>query len=253
MRAKNVIMSKCITILAFVIFALNNSSSYSQEYKKMFTDGKKWVYEETMFAPPKHPDHEQRWIEEVVGDTVYNSKPAKIVLVKHSYVSQKYDINDYYEYKYVAWEENGISYVGDKMICNMNLTDGDSFYNHDVKSVDYVDTDLGKLKRIHFQDLVYRYPRALVEGIGYSNDMMLGYDDPIGGSFIELKECYDNGKLIFTTADFTSALREIDAEMETAPESVDPNQMMYDIMGMQVKNPQSGALVIQNHKKYVVK
>lgn len=29
--------------------------------------------------------------------------------------------------------------------------------------------------------------------------------------------------------------------------------MMYDIMGMQVKNPQSGALVIQNHKKYVVK
>lgn len=139
------------------------------------------------------------------------------------------------------------------MICNMNLNNGDSFYDLNVEYIDYVDTDLGKLKRIHFDDLVYRYPRALVEGIGYSNDLMLGYDDPIGGSFIELKECYDNGKLIFTTGDFTSALREIDAENETATESLDFNQPMYDSMGMQVKNPVPGTVVIQNHKKFVVK
>ena len=251
MGTKN-IMSKYVT-LAIVIFALIDSSASAQEYKKMFTDGKKWVYEETMFAPPKHPDHEQRWIEEVVGDTVYNSKPAKIVLVKHSYVSQKYDINDYNEYKYVVWEENGISYIGDKMICNMNLNRGDSFYDHEVESIDYVDTGLGKLKRIHFQDLAYRYPRVLVEGIGYSNNLMLGYDNPIGGSFIELKECYDNGKLIFTTADFTSALREIDAENETSTESLNPNQPMYDLMGMHVKNPVPGTVVIQNRKKFVVR
>lgn len=83
--------------------------------------------------------------------------------------------------------------------------------------------------------------------------MMLGYDNPIGGSFIELKECYDNGKLIFTTADFTSALREIDAENETSTESLNPNQPMYDLMGMHVKNPVPGTVVIQNHKKFVVK
>lgn len=251
MGTKN-IMSKYVT-LAIVIFALIDSSASAQEYKKMFTDGKKWVYEETMFAPPKHPDHEQRWIRTIIGDTAYNAKPAKILLVKHSYVSQKYDINDYNEYKYVVWEENGISYIGDKMICNMNLNRGDSFYDHEVESIDYVDTGLGKLKRIHFQDLAYRYPRVLVEGIGYSNNLMLGYDNPIGGSFIELKECYDNGKLIFTTADFTSALREIDSENETSTESLNPNQPMYDLMGMQVKDPVTGTVVIQNHKKFVVK
>lgn len=77
---------------------------------------------------------------------------------------------------------------------------------------------------------------------------MLGYDNPIGGSFIELKECYDNGKLIFTTADFKSALKEIDAENETSTESLNPNQPMYDLMGMRVKNPAPGAVAIQNRK-----
>lgn len=56
-------------LLAIAICTVSQVVS-AQEYKKMFTDGKKWVYKETMFSGSENRSQDQSWVKEVVGDTV---------------------------------------------------------------------------------------------------------------------------------------------------------------------------------------
>ena len=93
------------------------------------------------------------------------------------------------------------------------------------------------------------YIYYMVEGIGLSKDEFVNMgliDDNI--YFHRLIACYDNGKCIFSAADFpkegTSGL--------TTPRVIrlDDNAL-YDIQGRKWRNIKNGEFFIQNGKKYI--
>ena len=234
------------------------------EDKKILTEGKRWEYIDNNLHGLEYYERTRgtKYMAEVIGDTVIYSKPAKKLLIKYEHPDKEAfkDKPKTGEYIKVFIEENGRVYSQDdsyqQVYVDMNIEDNKAFGVIPVEHEDYIESPMGKLKRVYFTSLldnkdVY-HPLAMIEGVGSSNSFV-GQDlfATDGGNHTRMTAFYYNDELVFTEEDFSPfpvGVEEIEVEKAAAGCDDAP---YYDLMGQRVKNPVPGSILIRNGCKVV--
>lgn len=255
MKTKNLIF----VLLAFV--ACLGMEAQETQYKPILTEGKKWVFQfDDLFITPPYVT----WrIAEVVGDTVYCDKNAKIVKLRYAYPDEESSVayldnkanEDNGDFR-IFWEENGIVSNEYGNLVNMNLNEGDSIMQITVRKVDVFQSPIGPLKRIFTSKPDARTPHTMIEGVGFYSTWQDPSPRPIDNSYWRLIVCYEGETLICTGEDFKDPASIEEILGNTSSENkyeYNPSQTAYDINGRVVNNPIRGSIVIQNGRKFVIK
>lgn len=227
----------------------------AQEYIPMLSEGKSWTCINGHMQNSSDTENKAnaKYIITVEGDTIVDGKEmAKIV----------WRYNDGHVYSYAAYEENGKLYsyfkkYGDEketlmLMYDMNWNVGDETLQGKVTTVDEIEVKGIKRKRIIVGE--GEYATYIVEGIGadwfwYFSGVAPDHSSDKYMYCQYMTECYDNGSLIFTQADFVT-------EPTTAINSIKTNlhkcqQTIYDISGKPISIPSRGTVYIQNCKKKI--
>lgn len=244
---------KKIMLLAIMLY-FSTASVFSQDaYKSLLIDGRTWKLSYTCRDTWEDlPD--AYMVITVDGDSVVDGKTCKKLLVDYRTL-----VSAVYPKYIVAYEKDGKTYMIDEdgkehLIMDMSLHEGDAI--DEVQTVlkeDYVDIDGVRRKRLMIDsgvDHIYgEYLYYMVEGVGLSKDEFVFtglIDENI--YFHRLLACYDNGKCIFSTADFykggTSGM--------TYPRIISlTDNSIYDLQGRKRSNITKGEIFIKNGKKYI--
>lgn len=235
-------MKQLITIL----FLLLTSDVNAQDYLPILKQGRVW---KCVVRTPSW-DIPRPFTVTVAGDTIVNERK----MFKVSIVFDKLEgYNNRENSVMPAYEEDGqVWTLGEKgsdkatLLIDMNLHKGDNIAVGTVSNVDTITVNGVKRKRIKahgFDGGVY-----WVEGIGASHDFWAGYDGKINnGEYAYMKECYDNGELIFTKDDFRTGLAD---GINKVTRDVKDDNAMHDIGGRHIKEPQPGSVYIKGGSKY---
>ncbi len=244
---------KKIILLAIMLY-FSTATIFSQEaYKTLLTEGKVWKLSYT-YRDSKQDIPDAYMTITVDGDSIVDGKACKKLLVDYRIL-----VSAVYPKYIVAYEKGGKLYMIDEngedhLIMDMSLHEGDAI--DDVQTVvkeDYVDIGGIRRKRLMIDSGVDHingeYLYYMVEGVGLSKDEFVFtglIDENI--YFHRLLACYDDGKCIFSTADFykggTSGM--------TYPRIISPtDNSIYDLQGRKRSNIIKGEIFIKNGKKYI--
>ena len=190
----------------------------------------------------------------VDGDTIVDGRKCKKLLVDYRNLAEVV-----YPQYIVAYETNGRVYRIDEgreehLVMDMNLHQGDAVNMvQNVLKEDTVIVDGIKRKRLMIDSGVDHpdgeYLYYLVEGIGMSKDEFVNLgliDENI--YFHRLIACYDNGKCVFSAADF---LKEGTSGLNMPKVNCPQNNTMYDLQGKKRSSIKKGEIFIRNGKKYI--
>lgn len=231
-------------ILLAIILYFSTANIFGQEaYKSLLTEGKTWEIVTTNTNPTDHED-EVSYIK-LCGDTIVSDHNCKILV--HT--------NSEYTWKSILWEDDKTIYKYDEStktflpLMNFNLRKGDKVgkWGH-VLSEDNVEVN-----NIVYRRLAIGYegevPLAYwVEGIGASKDYWITLFETHIGEYSYMQECCENGKCIFSVADFSKE----ETSGITMSQVVHPkDDSLYDLQGRKRSNIIKGKMFIQNGKKYV--
>ena len=190
----------------------------------------------------------------VDGDSIVDGKKCKKLLVDYRNLAEVV-----YPKYIVAYETGGRVYRIDEdreehLVMDMNLHQGDAVNMvQNVLKEDTVIVDGIKRKRLMIDSGVDHpdgeYLYYLVEGIGMSKDEFVNLgliDENI--YFHRLIACYDNGKCVFSAADF---LKEGTSGLNMPKVNCPQNNTMYDLQGKKRSSIKKGEIFIRNGKKYI--
>lgn len=234
--------------LATLFFLLLASVANAQEYLPILKQGRVWKCVDTNVS--LMGDVPRPFTVTVAGDTIVGNKKMFKVSVVYDKLDGYKDREDRVK---PAYEENGqvwtLDYEGigkATLLIDMNLHKGDKIEPGTVNDVDTIIVNGIKRKRLKvhdFDDGVY-----WVEGIGASHDIWAGSDGREIGAYAYMLECYDNGELVFTQADFrvkpTNAINNVKVGVKNN------NDAMYDTNGRPVTCPVPGRIYIKGGLKY---
>ena len=190
----------------------------------------------------------------VAGDSIVDGKKCKKLLVDYRNLTEVV-----YPRYIVAYETGGRVYRidGDReehLVMNINLHQGDAVdIVQTVQKEDTVIVDGIKRKRLIIDSGVDHcdgeYLYYLVEGIGMSKDEFVNLgliDENI--YFHRLIACYDNGKCVFSAADF---LKEGTSGLNMPKVNCPKNDQIYDLQGRKRGSIRKGEIFIRNGKKHI--
>lgn len=253
-------------LLTVMLVGCFTALAEATEYKKILTEGKTWVYTNGNISGGWYDLYTgTKYVAKVVGDTVVYSIPAKKILIKYEHPDKEgfKDKPKTGEYIRIFAEENGIIFEPTDDNSSLLYVDMDVDNNPTpeigvpVLSVDYIDSPMGKLKRIFMgeaKDIKKNeiYPLCMIEGVGSSNTLITPDGNKTdGGGYERMTAFYYNDALVFTEEDFSPfpvGVEEIDVEKATPGNDDAP---YYDLMGQRVKNPVPGSILIHNGCKIV--
>ena len=251
-----------------MILLLSFSMSSFAQPKPLLTEGKKWEcgsISNTESRPSVYYNIK------VGEDTLVGNKACRKMYVEYTKVepSDKYSLDDYKDYSFVAYEEDGrlYRYVDDifDLYLDFNLKEGDELKFSCHGEVEPVEPDpnykILKEDTIIVRGREYRRltpgyidkPSAYwVEGIGTSREFFLTlYLVPTNGGNLYVTPimlaCYENGECIFTKDDFHTTATSV----QSAKEDTKGECELYDIIGRKVSKPGKGKVYISKGKKHV--
>lgn len=250
-------MRMLFLLIAVICFGMNADAQEKQEYKPMLVDGRVWK----TIAPS-----EKDWLyadlhftRTVCGDTIVAGRTCK--KIHFVWDNPQDDIPLQKDYYYAAFEENGKLYEcedngGASKILDFSIHLGDHISNKNLEVVgeDTIEVNGETYRRLTFNDnngYVEENVRW-VEGIGSNYDFL--YYKPTGSypiimsyfPYAYLSECYDNGKLVFSHADFMKEPVVNDIDQVTAEKN---KGTMYNLLGQRIKTPRKGEIYVQDGKK----
>lgn len=244
---------KKIMILTIMLF-FSMANIFSQEvYQSVLTEGKMWKLS-LSYRDSRQDIPDAYMTITVNGDSIVNGKVCKKLLVDYRNIAEVI-----YPQYIVAYENNGKVYRIDEdgeenLVMNMNLHKGDIFDDINVVlKEDYIVID-GMVRKWLMIDSGIdhthgEYIYYIVEGIGLSKDEFVNtglIDENI--YFHRLIACYDNGKCIFSAADFPK----VGTNGLIIPQMVIlKDNTLFDLQGRKRSNIMKGEIFIQNGKKYI--
>ena len=227
--------------------------SEERPYMPVLTEGRLWklsyTYRDTWQDIP-----DTYMTIAVAGDSIVDGKKCKKLLVDYRNLTEVV-----YPQYIVAYETGGRVYRIDgggeeHLVMNINLHQGDAVdIVQTVQKEDTVIVDGIKRKRLIIDSGVDHcdgeYLYYLVEGIGMSKDefVNLGLTDE-NIYFHRLIACYDNGKCVFSAADF---LKEGTSGLNMPKVNCPKNDQIYDLQGRKRGSIRKGEIFIRNGKKHI--
>ena len=126
-------------------------------------------------------------------------------------------------------------------------------FNYVVESIDTISVKGILYRRFNFLDTEERgYKYHWVEGIGtsglYSTDIGYPLTGPPGHK--GMISCYEDGKCIFESTDFTVPATGIKPVKKEVAQKL---KRLYDITGKRISNPRKGEVYIKGGEKYIEK
>jgi hypothetical protein len=230
-----------ILIILFCTFTI---ASIAQTYKPVLSDGKEWIY--ATVDQYNRTDTTGYYTITVVGDTVINNYNCKKIIVQD-------EKNLYPNRTCVAYEDNGKVYkvkngeftllfdIGlkeDDYIFDIQLVvaEGEIFINGLSHKILIIDSMVDHTA----DESVYK----VIEGIGISKDEFISsFDLRSDRDFCILISCTENGKIIYKSTVYN------EAGINSPIINNKVNNMLYDLKGIRITNPQKGNLYIHNGKK----
>lgn len=246
-------MTKCKENGECIFTQEDFSKERCQEYLPVLVDGRTWKLSYTYRDTGEDLPNTYMTIT-VDGDSVVYGKKCKKLLVDYPTL-----VSAVYPQYIVAYESNGKVYRIDEegeeyLVMDMNFHTGDVFEDVNVvlkedymmiggKRHKWLMIDSG-IDHVNGEYLYYE-----VEGVGLSKDefVNMGLIDE-NTYFHRLIACYDNGKCIFSAADF---LKNGTSGLTTPPITKLKDDTMYDIQGRKCNDIIKGKIFIQNGKKYI--
>lgn len=232
------------TMLLAIMLFFSTANIFSQEeYKSLLTEGKTWKVVTTNTNPIDNEEVET--CIKLSGDTIIGGYICKILVHTNkdsSWISVLLE-NDKIIYRY---DESTRAFLP---LMDFNLHEGDQVGDWGyVLSEDRVEVNNVAYRRLaigYEEDTPIAY---WVEGIGASKDCWITLFETHIGEYSYIHECCENGKCIFSAADFSK-----DGTSGIAtPQMVSPNDnILYDLQGRIRSSLMKGDIFIQNGKKYV--
>lgn len=250
-------MRTLFLLMATICFGVNADAQEKQEYKPMLVDGRVWKT-----VAPSEKDWlyaDLHFTRTVCGDTIVAGRTCK--KIHFVWDNPQDDIPLQKDYYYAAFEENGKLYEcedngGASKILDFSIHLGDHISNKNLEVVgeDTIEVNGETYRRLTFNDnngYVEENVRW-VEGIGSNYDFL--YYKPTGSypiimsyfPYAYLSECYDNGKLVFSHADFMKEPVVNDIDQVTAEKN---KGTMYNLLGQRINAPRKGEIYVQDGKK----
>lgn len=249
-----------LLLLIIALFFCNRAGA--QDYHPILSDGRIWVME--LVIDDIGTEHKQTIIAAVNGDTIVDGRECKRIEVSQYRPDVREPGNRYCK---AAYEENGKLYVHGltgstldefSLLIDMTLpTDGEiPFFQFPLKviSEDVVEVRGVERKRITFGLNYNGLPLTWIEGIGSSMDIYATLvDKPTTWSCINILECYDKGKLIFTRDDFAKGLSSTAINAPTASAAAERASAIYDLSGRRTNGTAHDGIYVTKGKKYVAR
>lgn len=232
-----------LIILAFAANTLN-----AQTFLPFLNEGKKWVFADVEIVGQKY-DEQEVYTKQVDGDSIAYGLPCKRL-------SCEREDRDFITYG-VAYEEDGRLYTFEEdyygsynfvpvLICDMNLAVGDSAWKGHVAKVDTIEVRGVTRRRITIDQ--WGQKEIWVEGIGSSTDDWPTYR-AVHCAYSYIRECYDNGELVFTEDDFFADPVTNGITTPSMPYSKD--NRVFDLQGRRVEKPLAGGIYVRHGRKFV--
>lgn len=205
------------------------------------SEGKVWNFVQRMY---EHDDIERAFTVTVSGDTVANGQLCKKLVRVYKDTPDVQDVYAVFEKDSKIYEMFG----GETMLLlDFNLNVGDKVNEvGTVVSVDYIDINNVQHKRITVIDNCHNYQSYLVDGIGMSSTKYSSYE--LTSYYEVLVSVYENGKCIFTEADFKKQATQIEKSLPIVEQN---DSALYDLCGRKIKVPQKGHIYIKRNKKFL--
>ncbi len=225
----------------------------SPAYLPVLTEGRMWKLSYT-YRGSRQDIPDAYMTITVDGDSIVDGKICKKLLVDYRTL-----VSAVYPKYIVAYEKGGKAYMIDEdgeehLIMDMSLHEGDAV--DEVQTVleeDYIEIDGIRRKRLMIDSGIDHidgeYLYYMVEGVGLSKDEFVFtglIDENI--YFHRLLACYDDGKCIFSTADFD---KEGTSGMTYPPVISPTDNSIYDLQGRKRSCIMKGEIFIRNGKKYI--
>ena len=228
-------MNKVFLFLSIALFAILPCQSQT------LSDGRVWNFVQRMY---EHDNIEKAYTVSVSGDTIANGQQCK-KLVK------VYQEDPDHPTTFAAFEKDakiyGVFGEETKLLLDFSLRVGDKANEFGtVSSVDYIDINNVRHKRITIFYDKYNYYSYLVDGIGWSSTKYSAYE--VTSYYDVLVSVSENGKCIFKDSDFSKHPTGIDNKPEIEKKDDAP---WYDLSGRRVLVPQKGRVYIKGNKKVI--
>lgn len=240
-------------LLAIMLFFSTAEILCQDAYESLLTEGKIWKLSYS-YRDSREDIPDAYLTITVDGDSIVNGKVCKKLLIDYRNLAEVV-----YPKYIVAYENNGRVYRIGKdgeshLVMDISFHKGDVFDDINVVlKEDYIVINGIRRKCLMIDSGIDHangeYIYYMVEGIGLSKDEFVNMgliDDNI--YFHRLIACYDNGKCIFSAADFP---KEGTSGLNTPQVIRLDNNALYDIQGRKRRNIKKGEIFIQNGKKYL--
>lgn len=238
-------------LLIIMLLSLSTLLS-AQEAKKFLTEGKVWKCVTSNYSP-LHDEGDTPFTVKVVGDTICNGRTMKKLHIEY-----EEGVKGFYSRDVAAYEEGGRLHAYDSsnevgpdiLLIDMNMKVGDPIWGsyYHVTAVDTICVDGIARKRITIGDAEYKV--IWVEGIGSNIDSWFTSIAVHIGEYSMLMECYDNGKKVFYSTDFS-----LPATSSINQPTADPlkNGKAYDLSGRRINPAKHHGVYIRNGVKRIAK
>ncbi len=246
-------MRKCCENGERVFMQDDFSKAGCQAYLPVLTEGRMWKLSYT-YRNSRHDIPDAYMTITVDGDSIVDGKICKKLLVDYRNLAEAV-----YPKYIVAYESNGRVYRIDKdgenhLVMDISFHIGDVFDDINVVlKEDYIVINGIRRKLLMIDSGIDHangeYIYYMVEGIGLSKDEFVNMgliDENI--YFHRLIACYDNGRRIFSAADFPN---EGTNGLTTFQVVSQKDNTLYDLQGRKRSDIMKGEIFIQNGKKRI--
>ncbi|MDE7412888.1 MAG: hypothetical protein K2N05_03730 [Muribaculaceae bacterium] len=249
-------MKKIVFIYLLLCFGLIVHADLKEIYHPILEDGKVWILSNTWDEKSdKEPYKTKVWLD---GDTIIGEVPAKLLALQNQLpeapVEHKavLEINRQLFFYYEAnhrWLP----------LLDFNCNKGDFTLPLSDGSMEFEGYEIEDVGTVEIFNNEYRYVKTKydywIEGIGSPlGNYLLVFPVPtcveIPNTY--LNECYKNEELIFSYEKWKE-IRQGLSGVNSLKINIDTPDIIFDLHGRRVTNPQPGSVYIRGGKKFVAK